>query len=205
MPIQPFILYTSESGILQKHVVTNSSLYLTARGPTISLLGAYLYLMEQSDLQQYSLKYQPEKQHSCSAGELPANRCSAVHFSDTEHGHSSTSSLFSQVKQVLSTSLTTIINRCELAQCHDFYYHWSKQALFLICYDGWGLTQYLLALSLSLQFWEVWVCKKYNISPEISNFNYKAEFHRIAFKLSSHWIRSWLTEINYHSTIQAKT
>lgn len=99
------------------------------RGPAVSLLGAYIssYLMDQSDLQQYSLNQQPEKRHTCSAGELPVNRCSAMHFSDTEHGHSATYSLSSQVKQVLSTRLTAITNRCELQsyrhKCHDFYYH----------------------------------------------------------------------------------
>lgn len=67
------------------------------RCPTISLSGAFVssYLMDQCVLQQYSLNEQPEKWHTCSAGELPVNRCSTVHFSVAEHSQSSTCSLLS--------------------------------------------------------------------------------------------------------------
>lgn len=67
------------------------------RCPTMSLSGAFVssYLMDQYVLQQYSLNEQLEKWHTCSAGELPVNWCSTVHFSDAEHSQSSTCSLLS--------------------------------------------------------------------------------------------------------------
>lgn len=79
----------------------------------------------------------------------------------------STHSLFSKVTQVLYTGLATFISERQLVfywyKCYDFYYHWSKQALLLICHDGWGLSQCLLAVSPSLQFWERWGCARSTI------------------------------------------